>query len=60
MESPDLRLEMNFTSPLKEVKPLFSPTSLPRPGGIIEELWSSREVKIIKFTPLKRLVLILI
>ncbi|KAF8804676.1 hypothetical protein BYT27DRAFT_7194287 [Phlegmacium glaucopus] len=43
MESPDLRLEMNFASPLKEVKPLFSPTSLPRPGGIIEELWSSRE-----------------
>jgi len=35
---------MDFTSPLKEVKPLFSPTSLPRPGGIIEELWGSREV----------------
>jgi hypothetical protein len=44
MKSPDLRLQMDFTSPLKEVKPLLSPTSLARPGGIIEELWSSREV----------------
>lgn len=45
MESPDLRLEIDFTSPLKEVKSPFSPASLPRPGGIIEELWSSREVR---------------
>ena len=46
MKLPDLQLQMDFTSLLKEVKPLFSPTSLLRPGGIIEELWSSREVKI--------------
>ncbi|KAF8156785.1 hypothetical protein B0H34DRAFT_750660 [Crassisporium funariophilum] len=43
INSPDLRLETNFGSPIKDVQPLFSPTSLPRPGGIIEELWSSRE-----------------
>lgn len=35
---------MNFSSPLTDVKPLFSP-GLPRPGGIIEELWTSREVR---------------
>ncbi|KAJ3505913.1 hypothetical protein NLJ89_g7164 [Agrocybe chaxingu] len=43
MDSPDIQLEANFMSPLNAVQPLFSPTSLPRPGGIIEELWSSRE-----------------
>ena len=48
MELPEFRLQIDFTSLLKEVKPLFSPTSLLRPGGIIEELWSSREVKIFK------------
>jgi hypothetical protein len=45
MESPDLRLQTDFTSPIREVKSPFSPTSLPRPGGIIEEFWSSREVR---------------
>ncbi|KAF9530012.1 hypothetical protein CPB83DRAFT_196651 [Crepidotus variabilis] len=43
IDTPDLQLHMNYASPLTDVKPLFSPTSLPRPGGIIEELWSSRE-----------------
>jgi hypothetical protein len=51
---------MDFASPLKEVKPLFSPTSLPRPGGIIEELWSSREVKFLSIIPLEHSLLILI
>ncbi|KIM42146.1 hypothetical protein M413DRAFT_128042 [Hebeloma cylindrosporum] len=41
--TPDLRLEAAFTSPITEVQPLFSPTGLPRPGGQIDQLWSSRE-----------------
>ncbi|KDR68423.1 hypothetical protein GALMADRAFT_272650 [Galerina marginata CBS 339.88] len=43
VDSPDLRLKLNFTSPLTEVKPLFSPTSLPRPGDNIERIWSSKQ-----------------
>ncbi|PPQ73717.1 hypothetical protein CVT26_010848 [Gymnopilus dilepis] len=43
-DSPDLRLKMDFASPLTEVKPpLFSPTGLPRPADNIERFWSSRE-----------------
>jgi len=44
--TPDLRLEAAFASPITEVQPLFSPTGLPRPGGHIDQLWSSREVSI--------------
>ncbi|KAF8956293.1 hypothetical protein BDZ97DRAFT_193506 [Flammula alnicola] len=43
IDSPDLRLDLGFSSPITDVKPLFSPTVLPRPGGKIEELWSSTE-----------------
>lgn len=48
MSSPsDLRIDLAYTSPLTEVKPLFSPTSpnpLPRPADDIERFWTSREV----------------
>ncbi|KAF8882182.1 hypothetical protein CPB84DRAFT_223925 [Gymnopilus junonius] len=44
IESPDLHLRTDFTSPLTEVKPpVFSPTSLPRPADNIERFWNSRE-----------------
>ncbi|KAF8886134.1 hypothetical protein BD779DRAFT_1531105 [Infundibulicybe gibba] len=42
--SPMLHLNMNYASPITEVKPpIFSPTYLPRPGRMAEEIWMSRD-----------------
>ncbi|KAF8341912.1 hypothetical protein F5887DRAFT_975610 [Amanita rubescens] len=44
VDSPALSLRPGFGSPIMEVKaPNFSPTILPPPGGIVDELWAMRE-----------------
>ncbi|KJA26800.1 hypothetical protein HYPSUDRAFT_35957 [Hypholoma sublateritium FD-334 SS-4] len=43
INSPDLRLELGFSSPIIDVKPPYSPAILPRPGVKIEELWNQTQ-----------------
>ncbi|KAF8632881.1 hypothetical protein AX17_004727 [Amanita inopinata Kibby_2008] len=44
IDSPILSLRAGFASPIMDVKaPIFSPSSLPPPGGYIDELWTMRE-----------------
>jgi len=46
VDSPALSLRPGFGSPIMDVKaPSFSPTILPPPGGIVDELWAMREVR---------------
>ncbi|KAF8631487.1 hypothetical protein AX15_002374 [Amanita polypyramis BW_CC] len=44
VDSPALSLRQGFGSPIMDVKaPSFSPTILPPPGGVVDELWAMRE-----------------
>lgn len=43
--SPVLSLQIEYASPIKDVQtPLFSPAGLPRPGRIVEEVWTAHDV----------------
>lgn len=42
--SPVLSLQIEYASPIKDVQtPLFSPAGLPRPGRIVEEVWTAHD-----------------
>ncbi|KAM6492562.1 hypothetical protein JOM56_012286 [Amanita muscaria] len=43
-DSPALSLCPDFASPIMDVKaPVFTPSSLPPPGGIVDDIWAMRE-----------------